>query len=446
MILSDELELTIVGTILRIPEQIGETLSKLTPADFTGLGARTLFSAIGKLFLAGKPVDPLSVVLEAGEDCQAVVDLILDKHLYTFELDYYCQQLRERSRLRDIKALGQKLTEAESTEGAEAVLAQLNGAFASRRDAKVVSVRDAAVAFVDKLSGEDRPKYLPWGMKRLDEELFVELGDFVVIGGYASSGKTLLSLQVALMLAEAYRVGYFSLETSTRKLTDRLIAHRAGLSLKKLKRRELAQADFDAVAKATTTLDALHLDLIQAGGMSVTDIQAISLQRRYQVIVVDYLQLVEAPGRDRYEKVTAISIGLHTLAQTHGVTVVALAQLTRPERMKTKDGKPIPPGMTSFRESGQIEQDADVAMLLYPKDPEDNGSNRILKVSKNKDGEKLSLELAFDGATQTLTPVSDDKEIMRKLVDQGRKVKQQLRQTVLPEFHELSGEDSDLPF
>ena len=107
------------------------------------------------------------------------------------------------------------------------------------------------------------------------------------------------------------------------------------------------------------------------------------------------------------------------------MTVVALAQLSRPEKTKTKDGKPVPPSMSSFRESGQIEQDADVAMLLYPAEPNNNRSNRILKVSKNKEGEKLSLELAFDGATQTLTPIDPEKKAMQKIAGEGRKLKQQ---------------------
>lgn len=441
LLVQDELELRVVGTLLLSDRQLDETLSLLSPADFTLTGARLLYQAMGKLFLAGKPTDQLSVLLEAGDDCQAVVDLILDNHLWTSDegLVHYREELRERSRLRQVRELAEKLAAAESVETAQALTGQIAGAFAARGDAKAVTLGEAAVDFMTAL--EARPAYLTWGIPRLDEELFVEPGDFVVIGGYASSGKTLLSLQMALGLAEAWRVGYFSLETSTRKLFDRLVSHKAGVSLKKIKRRQLAAAEYDALTKAVTTLDKLPLELVQAGGMSVTDIQAITLQKRYQVIFVDYLQLADAPGRDRYEKVTAISIGLHTLAQAHGVTVIALAQLSRPERTRTREGKMIPPSMSSFRESGQIEQDADVAMLLYPTDPDNNASNRVLKVSKNKDGEKLSMELAFDGATQTLTPVSGDKAVAQKLANDGRKAREHNRQQALAGFQELDDDE-----
>ena len=122
------------------------------------------------------------------------------------------------------------------------------------------------------------------------------------------------------------------------------------------------------------------------------------------MLFVDYLQLLRGGGKGRYEDVTELSLGLQTLAQQHKVLVVALAQLARPEK---RDGKPVPPSMSSLRESGQIEQDADVVALMYPEDPENNRSRRVFKVSKNKEGEKLTLKFAFDGATQRMEVVRD---------------------------------------
>ena len=112
---------------------------------------------------------------------------------------------------------------------------------------------------------------------------------------------------------------------------------------------------------------------------------------------MDYLQIVRGIGRDRYEIVTNISQDLHRLAQDYQIIVIALAQLTRPESIK---GKMQRPTMASFRESGQIEQDADVAMLLYLSDPDNYKSDRELKVAKNKEGAKTKINLAFDGTVQ----------------------------------------------
>ena len=176
--------------------------------------------------------------------------------------------------------------------------------------------------------------------------------------------------------------------------------------------------------------------------MTVRDIQAVALNKRYQVILVDYLQLVTDNGKGRYEQVTNISQGLHTLAQANGITVIALAQLRRPEK---ENGKPKPPTMADFRESGQIEQDADIAMLLWPSDPNDNRSRRVLKIGKNKEGERLKLELDFDGATQTMkvaepTPGEQYRELHRKIRQAGKANSGQVT------FTELKDSDDDLPF
>lgn len=443
ILVQDQLELTIVGTMLLSEGTIGETLQVLSPSDFTLTGARLLFQAMGKLFLAGRPTDELSVVLEAGDDCRPVADLILDNRLWTTDegLAHYRDELRERSRLRQLRELGGRLSQADTAAGAEAIVAQLSGALASRRETRVVSIQDAVADFVARL--ERRPVYLPWGMKRLDEELFAEPGDFIILGGYSSSGKTLLSIQFALLMAQTYRVGYFSLETSDRKLIDRTMANHARVSLKKIKRRALDQKDYDLIASSATELAKLDLTVVDASGMSVQDIQAISLQQRFQIVFVDYLQIIRADVADLRQRVTQISIDLHTLAQTHGITVIALAQLSRPEKTQSR---PKPPTVQSLRESSQLENDADIVMLLYPEDPDDNGSNRILKIGKNKEGEKLKLELVFDGATQTLTPASGDKAIMQKLANEGRKARQHHRQEALEGFREITDGEEDLPF
>lgn len=226
---------------------------------------------------------------------------------------------------------------------------------------------------------------------------------------------------------------------------DRIMAAQAKIPLAKIKRRELDAQDWDAIRDAGSQLTKRSLDLVRASGMTVADIRAQVLQKKYQVIFVDYLQLVQAKGTGRYEQVTAISMGLHTLAQDLGVAVIALAQLSRPEK---GTGQMKPPNMTSFRESGQIEQDADVAMLLYPEDPNDNGSQRVLKVSKNKEGGKFAMDLAFDGQTQRLTPVQKPQhsEVGDKTRSEGRKAKTRYRQQAMHGFEVITGADPKLPF
>lgn len=443
-----ELEFRVLGSLLSVPDWIGEAVTVLGPEDFPETDCGDIFAALRSLFLDGRAVTPMAVVLEAGDYTRPMVDAIRSQPLAAAERGEFAgllDKLQARNRLRRVTELAGALAISQNREPEyiDHMVDEINAAMSRRKDFREVSMGEAAVEFITGL--DETPVYLPWGLRRLDEGLEVEAGDFVVIGGYASSGKTLLALQMARTLAESRRVGFFSLETSPGKLFGRLIARESGLSLKRIKRRDLREEDYAALTAAASALDKLDLDLIPAGGMSVSDIQAVTLAKRYEVIFVDYLQLMDAPGRERYEKVTDISIGLHTMAQRHGVTVVALAQLSRPERTKTRDGRPVPPNMSSLRESGQIEQDADVILLLYPADPDNNASGRVLKIAKNKEGERFTIDLAFDGATQSLVP-DEGRKVQQKLVNEGRRARQQ-HQTVMPGFTNITETDKEaLPF
>jgi replicative DNA helicase len=207
----------------------------------------------------------------------------------------------------------------------------------------------------------------------------------------------------------------------------------------------MTEQDFALVTEAVETYRKLPLEYIEAAGMSVREVQAIALRRKFDVIFVDYLQLLRGEGQSRYEIVTEISVALHTLAQKFGLLVVALAQLSRPAK-----GSKDTPDMASLRESGQIEQDADVIMLLYLTDPKDNRGERTLKLAKNKDGEHAQLRFAFDGAVQRFTHQAPDARAA--FVAKGREVKGggkslvSLAEYTQEGFLELTGADDKLPF
>lgn len=400
------MQYTVIGTLLSDPKQIGETLTKLLPSDFSSIAARGIYETIGTMHLEGAPITPFTVLDRAGE---AYGEAVLEaSRLYADDLGYYIDAVRKRSRLDDMQRIAAKIAAADSMETCDALIAQLNGTTTERRNVRILTAYDAAVEFMNSQSAPP-PEYYTWGMDALDEKLFVEQGDFVVVGGYPSAGKTLLSLQFAWHLADKLRCGYFSFETSAGKLRDRLITHASGIPMPVIKKHAMNETQWETATDAASKLSEKKLDFIAAGGMTVRDMRAVALQQRYEVIFADYLQLIPSRGVGRYEEVTNVSKDLHTLAQELGITVVALAQLSRPEKQGT--GKMVPPNMSSFRESGQIEQDADVALLLYPCDPNDNRSNRTLKCGKNKDGERFALELEFYGSTQTMMPVKKAEDV-----------------------------------
>ena len=195
-------------------------------------------------------------------------------------------------------------------------------------------------------------------------------------------------------------------------------------------------------------------DVIQAAGMTVDDITADAMGRGYQVIYVDYVQLVRAAGvrpSDRYAVVTAVSQGFKLFAQSTGTAVVALAQLSRPDTVQKGKGEEkqvllVPPTMSSFRESGQLEQDADAAFLVWPKIAKDCSSNRIFEIAKNKEGPRPKTELVFRGDIQTMVELEPepDYSAAAELAAKGRVV--QAANRARAQFQELDDGDEKTPF
>ena len=236
---------------------------------------------------------------------------------------------------------------------------------------------------------DDKPEYIRTGLKVLDNNLHLVPGNFVVIGGRPSAGKTALSLQIAASMAKQnYTVYYFSLETSKRKLGARLMANQIYCPLDTVKNKAVSLNEIDGQAKNMK----MPLYIRSAAGKNVAWMKAQALRKKAQVIFVDYLQLIHETGaKDRYTAITAISIALHELSQTTGIVVVALAQLNR---------NPSKPGATptnsDLRESGQIEQDADAIILLSGENPD----KYLFRLSKNKEGEIGDLPITFNKQIQ----------------------------------------------
>lgn len=434
------IEATVIGTLLHDSSQIGEVVAALKPSDFGQNMTRTLYAAICKLHFAGAPINRVTVEHELGDEwSEAVAEML---KYTTSDVVYYAEILKEENRLHQIRTEAMAISSAPTLAEASKSIDSLNALLLTRRSAEVVSSSEAARDF---LSVQEQAEYLPWGIKEIDDYVDCELGDFVVIGGYPSAGKTLLSIQFALTMAKQYRVGYFSLETSPKKLTNRIMSHLSSVPLSHIKHKDrLNRDEWRELTLAAERLDGLKLDMIDAGGMTVRDIQALALNKRYQIIFVDYLQLLSARGNTRYEQVTNISQGLHTMARVNNITVIALAQLTRPDKSQ---GKPQPPTMASFRESGQIEQDADIAFLLWPADPNDNSSDRVFKIGKNKEGERMKMAMQFDGKQQTLRPRPETKgEHYRKIHKQIKEASKSGAPSQVS-FTELAGDEGgELPF
>ena len=393
---------SIIGSMLIDDRCVGDVLAAIDAADFTSGTHKATFLAIKRLFTSGRPVDPVTVIdeMQGGPRYVQFVRECMDITPTAANVLEYCKILRERTRLLRLREIGDQLARCYDKTEAEQLMAKANGLMVDRKDARVTSAAEAAKDFIERMRDPVPPDYFTWGITSLNQKLYVELGDMVLIGGRPSSGKTLLSVALALHMAKIYRVGYYSLETRTKKLVDRAMATMSQVPLSDIKERHFSSQDWAAMSQAAVAYAKLTLDHVDAAKMTVADISSRALSLRHQVVFVDYLQLISGPGASAYERVSNISRDLHLMAQDLGITVIALAQLSR--ETKDKQGRLIPPSMSDFRDSGQIEQDADVALLLWPEDPDDYRSDRILKIGKNKEGTKGKIVLTFDGARQTM--------------------------------------------
>lgn len=324
------------------------------------------------------------LIVECSKACEAEC-VVLSRE----RMGEWAKRIKENAALRRFQSLAVESASALTTyEDLSEIYQQMGEAMSLKAEEEDAwTYEDVLNDYV--LHMDEKPVYIKTGLERLDEALHISPGDFIIIGGRPSAGKTALSLQIAASMAKQnYTVYYFSLETSKRKLGARLMANQIYCPLDTVKNKAVSLNEIDGQAKNMK----MPLYIRSAAGKNVAWMKAQALRKKAQVIFVDYLQLIHETGvKDRYAAITAISIALHELAQTTGIVVVALAQLNR---------NPSKPGATptnsDLRESGQIEQDADAIILLSG----DNPDKYLFRLSKNKEGEIGDLPITFNKQIQ----------------------------------------------
>lgn len=398
---SYDAQLGVIGSLmLDAPRVAGEVFRQCRSEHFTD-AYRTLFDAAKKLQDEGKPIDPITIRAEVGDAYTATIVQIMDLTPTAANCSAYISALLDLRQLEKLREAGAAMSGAVSVEDAQAAMEMAAQAMVRQESARVVSIRDCLAGMM----GRERPNYISWGVPKLDREVLSEKGDFVVIGGRPSAGKTALSLQFAWHQARELHVGYFSLETSPDKIAVRIAAMAARVDFGRLKRQDMEDSEFAAMAALGREAGARRLDIVHAAGMTVSEVAAITAAKRFDIIYIDYLQLLRADDRaeDLFSQVTKVSMALHTIAQTHGVMIVALSQLSRPDQASASKA----PTMASLRQSGQIEQDADAVMLLYLAKASEPHGKRRLSIAKNKEGPSGGyFDLDFEGRHQRFVEVA----------------------------------------
>lgn len=451
---SIQAERAIIGAMLIDDRCLPLVLSKTRPEDFTDGTCKATFLALRKLTMEGRPTDPVTLVdvMHGGDTYSGWVREVMELTPTAANVEEYIAIAQRGAALRQLRDLADRLLLAPDLDEAAECVRKMSGLLSASSRMPRMTAAELAQDFLARMSSKEKPEYLPWGLPSADCTVYAELGDMILLGGYPSAGKTLLSIQMALAQAKRYKVGYYTLEADPSKMADRMFCHLSGVPLAKIKTREFGETEWRKLAdNANLFVNTCPIEFIRAAGSTVEDITMDAIGHGFQIIYIDYLQKVGAPGfklTDRYGLVTAVSDQLKIFSQRTNTAVIALAQLRRPDT----DGKrKIPPSMDSFRESGQIEQDADAAFLLWPSDPDDNRSSRVLKLAKNKEGNKFRVELAFQGDTQTMVELEEksDMSVAADLAAKGRHVKESNRRAALAgqtQFQELREGDGDNPF
>lgn len=407
-----EAQRSVVGSMLIDGEHVaGLVMHRSREEDYTG-EYKTIFRACRELFQAGKPVDAVTVADKVGRSYALFLHELMEETPTAANVEVYLDLLVEQSKLLRIQSLAASAVNCISLEDIQKLVEQQQRILGDRPGVKIVGMEQGLLDFYDR---QRKPANLvPWGLDKVDGTFRCEYGDFVVLGGYPSAGKTAFSLQLAWHQARDKRVGYFSLETHPDKIMDRTVTAVCGVDFGRVKEHTLQDADWREIECRSSAMVGRKLEIIQAGGLSVVDIQALALAGRYDIIYIDYLQLIAPEDRRRsdVEQVTQISKDLHVMAQTTGITVCALSQLSRPQKGGENEKAP---GLHSLRQSGQIEQDADGVLLLYKEEPNNPKSRRCLKIAKNKEGEAGGIVyLVFDGAHQRFKESLVDKPVRRE--------------------------------
>ncbi|WP_160665305.1 DnaB-like helicase C-terminal domain-containing protein [Colidextribacter sp. OB.20] len=408
-------EQSVIGSMLIDPRVVGLVMAGLTEDDFLLEADQRLFRSFKARFVANQPIDSVLVCQAAApgdKELNAYAIQLMDLTPTAANVAEYIEVVKENTRMTKSHSIGREIAASLTQEESVRLYQQGLDLLSNRGRDDEADMAKAAVEFNDFL--ERTPDYLPWGFPLLDEGLDVSPGILVVLGGRPSDGKTALALHMAYAQAETKNVGYFTLEDDRNTLFSRLKASISGVPLRNILRRKLNERDYRLLADVNDEIVKRRLTIIDAAGMTVNDIITRTHAKKFDVIYVDYLQMIRSSLRGRgtrQDEVADISRSLADMARNSGVVVVALAQLSRP----AQKGKREAPLMADLKESGQIEQDANVILFVWREDETDSKTPRHLTLAKNKLGLLGQWGITFNGPTQKFLPeLTTDRPVAKR--------------------------------
>jgi replicative DNA helicase len=409
-----EAERVLLASALEYSEAYHQAVALgLSAADFVEDGNRSIFQAMAELGEAGNPVNYESVIsaLVAGrkaEQFTAVLsDLTNPLHVARKNVEWHVQQLKEKSRRRRLKLACERaiLAVEDPTETTDACFGYLSDSLleieTGFQSGEAQRVNDFMPQLLQDLEHRSKVKGLvglPTGISQVDEfTTGVRMGELWVLGALSGRGKSALGAQIALANATTGTAAViFSLEMTRDELGGRFLSNESRVPASKIRNpRWMRNEDWAAMVNCVSHMENWPLYVDDAPSLTIGALTArarLYIRRHgVKLIVVDYLRLVQAPGKELRERLGNATDALRQLAKSEKVAVVALSQLRRPE-----GGINSRPTMLDLKESGDIEAHAHVVLLIYMPIESDapTGRDEIL-IGKNRHGPMGSIEVTF---------------------------------------------------
>ena len=411
--------------VLKNPVCFNKIADIITSNSFYKPAHKIIFEAIVELFNKNQAIDILTVSEHLNEKekleqvgGRAYINDLAINIATTANIEYYAKIVQEKAIKRELINAGSEIAEMAydnmptdaTLDNAERLIFNIAQ---QKTSSDLVSVKDLVLTSYEQISyryeHRDELTGVPTGFYDFDNMTSgLQKSDLIILAARPSMGKTALALNIAQNVALKARktVAIFSLEMSKEQLVQRMLCSEAEVDTHKLKTGNMQASDWEKLTTAMNHFADAPLFIDDKPGATVMEVRAkcrrLALeQKEIGLVVIDYLQLMEASGNkeDRTQQISGISRGLKSLARELNVPVIALSQLSRAVESRP-DKRPM---MSDLRESGAIEQDADIIMFIYrdeyynKEDTENRGKAEVI-VAKHRNGAVGSVDLLFQGS------------------------------------------------
>jgi len=410
-------ERSVLAAVLIDAEAIIKATELLSPESFYSKSHQMIFEAMVELFDHREPIDAVTLTNQlkkkkhlsvvGGASAVAELSNIVST---AANVGNYAQLVREYYVKRQLITLSAEMSEMAFDDGKKIAdvldLAEQKVLAVSQihNTRSFIHIKNTLVESFDRLDELQRNggdlRGIPTGFHDLDTlTAGLQKSNLIILAARPGMGKTAFAINMAqnITVLTKKKVGVFSLEMSREELVDRLLVGQADIDAWKLKTGRLDQQDFLKLSDAMGVLAESQLYIDDTPGMSIYDMRTkarrLMAEQQIDMLIVDYLQLAQGRTRDnRVQEVAEISQGLKNIARELKIPVIALSQLSRAIEQRGEKA----PQLSDLRESGSIEQDADVVMFLYRKD-DDMREAVTLKIAKHRNGPLGEVELFFRG-------------------------------------------------